>query len=281
MGAGGDGACPKTLMEFLPAIEADCPASEPAPDSPCDIAENGICVWQTGVKGQGGPGYTVMGCYASLSGKTWFGAGQGALGEVGEHPENCPHAQPLAGSSCAGHVGENCYFPIAACSCAAEDGNWECEDNVKPVMVPAEVERLCPPAGIDEAKQLKDLSDAEALAWCNWYADPSGAPRPPITDNDPPGVAKSYSTRYIAVGASACIMDLPVEYCVQSLQLRPDCTATLAELDDCVESIRVAPGGWVGHGCAPLLANPTCKNVIAQPWEPPGVGVNLCEIPLE
>lgn len=288
-GAAGAGSlpagCPSDLTQRVVAPVPDCPALAPSGDhAPCDIEENGICVWQTGVQGKGSPGYEVFGCYATTTGKQWFGTSQGTLGEVGENPQNCPHVAPEAGSSCAGHAAEYCYFPSAFCSCADDDAEWSCRANAKPNMPPVEVVRLCPPAGLDESKQIKDLSEQEKLAWCSWYGDPSGRPRPPVTDNDPPGQALSYGTAFNAVGASACIMDLPIEYCVMNLGLRPDCTATLAELDDCVETIRAtgigSPGpGWVGHGCGPLLANPTCANVIAQPWDPQSFST-MCAVPL-
>lgn len=281
-GAPPDG-CPKTLSQFLPKVVADCPDTAPPNGAACQIAENGSCVWQDGVPGQGGPGYTVMGCYATLAGNVWYGASQGQLGEIGKNPQHCPHAQPDAGSSCSEHAGEHCYFPDAACSCAADDAKWACIRNLRPVLVPAVVQRLCPPDGLDESKLLKDLTDAEVSTWCKWYGDPSGSPRPPVTDNDPPGMALSYSAIFIQLGANACLKDLPQVYCEKSLRLRPDCTATLEQLDDCVESIRavsIGTPGWVGHGCAPLFGNVTCKNVVVQSFDPEA-GFHDCKVPLE
>jgi hypothetical protein len=98
------------------------------------------------------------------------------------------------------------------------------------------VQRLCPPEGLDESQQLKDLSDEQVEAWCGWYGDPEGEPRPPVTDNDPPDQALSYGARFSAVGASACFMELPIAHCKTSMRLRPGCTATLGQLDDCVQA---------------------------------------------
>jgi hypothetical protein len=285
--AGGpaDG-CPKTLSQFLAPVIADCPAEQPAENATCNSTENGICVWQNGVAGQGSPGYTVMGCYSSVEGNVWAGAAQGQLGEIGQNPQHCPHAQPEAASNCSGHAGEHCYFPYATCVCAADDATWACQGNPKPDLVPAPVQRLCLPAGLDESKPIKDLTDAEVSAWCTWYGNPSGRARPPITDNDPPGMALSYGTNFMEVGVNACLMDLPQLYCEKSLRLRPNCTATLEQLDDCVESIFAVgignPGpGWVGHGCGPLLGNQTCSNVIVQQFDPSAGPAGNCKVPLE
>jgi hypothetical protein len=268
-GAGGlPDWCASTLTEHLEPPVPDCPDELPSDlGAPCDIIENGICTWQSGVKGEGSPGFDAYGCYAAVSGKAWFGISVGTSGEVGENPQNCPKIQPAAGSSCAGHSGENCYYMEESCSCGTGGGDsWSCEPNAKSYSLPLPVQRLCPPQGLDEAKQLKDLTDEEVEAWCGWYGDPSGEPRPPVTDNDPPDEALSYPTRFSAVGASACMMELPIAHCITNIRLRPDCTATVGELDDCIETLRVL--GIVGHGCGPLLANPTCENVIAQAWDP-------------
>ena len=78
--------------------------------------------------------------------------------------------------------------------------------------------------------------------------------------------ATRYQLEYVS--DSACPAQAQFESLVDYLRLRPGCTATLGQLDDCVETIRAGGGGVVGHGCGPLLANPTCKNVIVQPWTP-------------
>jgi hypothetical protein len=262
--------CAVTLTQRLDPLVPDCPVEPPSGNgTPCDIVENGVCTWQTGVQGQGSPGFDAYGCYAAVSGKAWFGIGVGLPGEIGEDPQNCPKTQPAAGSTCAGHSGENCYYMEEWCSCGTGGGdNWSCEPNAKSYSLPMPVQRLCPPEGLDESQQLKDLSDEQVEAWCAWYGDPEGEPRPRVTDNDPPDQALSYGARFSAVGASACFMELPIAHCKTNMRLRPGCTATLGQLDDCVETIRAGAGGWVGHGCGPLLANPTCKNVIVQAWDP-------------
>jgi len=143
--------------------------------------------------------------------------------------QDCPKQAPEPEASCAGHVGEHCYYPLEDCACATAGGNWKCNANPKPDSPPMEVTRP------------------------SWYSTP---------------------------GVAACILDLPAELCVKNVRSRPDCTATVGELDDCVETILAAGfSGWVGHGCAPLMSNPTCQNVIAQPISKDNP--TQCETPLE
>jgi hypothetical protein len=265
-------------MQFLPPLSANCP-DVPA-DGACDVTENAICVWQDKTRdkltGELNAGFTALGCYAWITGKEWYGVvGAGTTGGV--NADQCPHQPPDTGSSCAGHEGQICYYPLGSSSCAVSGGNWAFSASAKVDSPPREIERLCPPVGIDETKQVKDLSDAEVDAWCNWYGDPSGTPRPAVSPNDRPGFANDYVSIYLSMASSVgvCIDELPAALCAKNLRTQP-CTATLAQLDDCIETARAgfAPG-WVGHGCAPLIANPTCPGVIAQklPQGYPGCSV--------
>jgi hypothetical protein len=272
--------CASDLTQFLPAVEVTCPDDKPNPGDACSVAENGICVWQTGVVGQGNVGYEVMGCYSASDGKRWYGASQGNVGPVGSDPQNCPKSMPEAETTCAGHAGESCYYPLAACSCADDGDVWACTENVKPNLVPRVVERLCPPDGVDESKRIDQLSSTEVEAWCRWYASPDGAERPPISGIDPPGLAVYYATSYTDVNFDACVMDLPFEYCVQNFATRPSCTASLLQLDDCVESVFADPGGWVGQGCGPFLTTAGCEGLIVQ-LLPEGGGPSDCKVALE
>jgi len=261
---GGDG-CPSGLTQALPPVAVECPEALPSSGDECTVPENSNCVWQTGVVGKGNAGYEVRGCYSALGRNEWYGQSldQGSAGPVGVDPQHCPHALPEAGSSCSGHAGENCYFPQAACVCAGDTANWTCTENPKPNLVPAPVERLCPPDGVDETKAINDLSNQEVGAWCDWYA--GGGPRPRFTGRDEPGYASTYATSWGHIGGEVCVMDLPFDWCMQNMLLHQSCTATLGQLDDCVESIRAWPnGGWVGHGCGPLLSNTSCARLIVQ-----------------
>lgn len=280
--AGGGGSatgCPSGLTTALPPVPVECPDTPPSSGDACTVPENSNCVWQTGIVGKGGAGYEVRGCYSGLGGNEWYGLSldQGSLGPTGVDPQHCPHAVPEAGSSCSGHAGENCYFPQAACACADEAANWSCTENRKPNLVPAPVERLCAPDGVDEARAINDLSSGEIDAWCQWYG--GGGPRPDPTGRDAPGYASTYSTSWGHIGAEVCLMDLPFDLCKSNMLLHQSCTATLGQLDDCVESIRAWPtGGWVGHGCGPLLSNTSCARLIVQ--QVPSGMAGDCEVPV-
>lgn len=272
------------LGEKLPPVAIACPDALPESGDPCDdVAENGVCVWQTGIVGQGNVGYEIRGCYSAVGGKQWYGVGQGALGPVGVDPQHCPKTLPEAGSSCSGHDGENCYFPEAACACAgAVNGNWQCTENAKPNLVPRPFERLCVPEGLDEATAIKDLTNGEITRWCTWYA--GAGPRPPLSGVDAPGYANSYSTSFGHIGGHVCVMDLPLELCVKNVKAYgSECTATLEQLDDCVESIRAwgnADPAWVGHGCGPLMSNESCAHVVVQALAD-NAAPSDCKVPVE
>ena len=56
---------------------------------------------------------------------------------------------------------------------------------------------------------------------------------------------------------------------------------TLRELDDCIETIRAAPDGWIGHGCAPLLEqSPSCDGVIVKTTFVDSAGNPHCDLEL-
>lgn len=91
-------------------------------------------------------------------------------------------------------------------------------------------------------------------------------PRPEVNIQFELEQTDSYATHSINMGIQTCMPELPAELCVMNLHARPGGTATLGDLNDCVETVRaVRHDGWVGHGCAPLLAQPTCQGVIVSP----------------
>jgi len=286
-GAGApDQECAGTPGKFLPPVAIECPEVAPDSGAPCDdVAENGICVWQNGFPQQSSlSGYEVRGCYSAIDGNRWYGLSQDGLGPPGIDPQNCPHALPEQGSSCTGHKSENCYYPEAFCSCNDNPLKWQCVENPKPNLVPAPVERSCPPANVDESMLIKDLDGLQVEAWCRWYA--GGGPRPEIGGADTPGYADSYGSSYGHIGVDVCIADLPLDWCMKNILLhQSECTATLEQLDDCVESIRGwgnANPAWVGHGCGPFISNAGCERVIVQKLAPaePQEAPKPCKVPV-
>jgi len=261
--------CAPDLLHVLPRPEFECPAEIGNDMAPCDIPENAACVWQVIDLVEQRTGYGFAGCYATLTGTRWRNYVIGEVGPAGENGEHCPDWLPEAGSSCSGHAGEICYYPAVSCSCAGDSEVWACEPDPgmpgNPPLhgLPLEVQRLCPPEGLDESKQIKDLTEAEVLTWCNWHGDPSGEPRPEVIDDRG---SDGYATWGFNIGYELCLPQIPVELCVRNFRALPECTATLGDLDDCVETIRGSHQNerpaWVGHGCVPLLTHPSCEGLI-------------------
>jgi hypothetical protein len=117
---------------------------------------------------------------------------------------------------------------------------------------------LCLPEAIDENKQVNDLSELDASNWCVWQSLILHASFVHTSRQFP---AKD--------AAPQCVPDRSIEECVKNLRSKR-CTATLAQINDCVATLTLfRPNGvwsyWVRHGCAPLLANPSCAGVVVQP----------------
>jgi len=266
------------------AIQANCPDAMPTQGDSCaDAVENGICVWQ--LRGASDShGYRAMGCYRGLQGKVWWGEDYTSPGTGSAEDVECPKQAPQLGAACTSQNVKTCIYPTAYCECGPNLPNqWLCtgsESLAGNVSPPVEQKRLCAP-NLNESDLVKDLGAKQGALWCTWYASISG-----ILDGNPvesshkdsPGVADSYNYRTLSTPEmTVCMADLPISMCEQNL-LTQACTATVAELDDCVESIR---GGWVGHGCAPLLNNPTCSGVIVQPFTDKGPQGSKCSVPLK
>lgn len=277
---GSTAACSATLDQALP-IQSDCPDAVPVDGQLCEPAtENGICVWQIDHP-PNARSYRAAGCYQGLSGKIWWGV-ESLQGEpLSAEDVACPKQAPVLGSSCTSERLKTCIYPTEYCECGQfTPGRWLCTEALGgKTSPPVAVERLCPSGQLSEETRVLDLSAEQTREWCQWYADPSGAARRPISGRDSLGVADSYPYAVLSTPEGpVCLADLPVDLCVQNLATRP-CTATLAALDDCVETIRAAPSGWVGHGCAPLLANITCSGIIVQRYNAQSK-VSQCAVPL-
>jgi len=266
-------ACAAKLNEAAPAVLNACPAAKPEAGSPCDDqAENSICVWQAGDPTGNARSYRALGCYAGLKGKIWLGGDEMQSGRLGPLDEGCPKQPPVLGATCATLDAmqgvETCVYPADYCECSSiSPGRWLCTNALGGQLSPPKPAlRVCAPASFDEAQQVKDMGPNLTAAWCDWLSQLTGK-KIIATGKDSPGVADSYGFQGITTPElKACLPFLPADFCVQNLDSRgANCTATVAELDDCVETILSVPnGGWVGHGCAPVLANPTCAGVIVQ-----------------
>jgi hypothetical protein len=245
----------------------------PESGSACnDQAENSICVWQISDATGNSRAYRALGCYAGLQGKIWLGGDETQSGRLGPLDDGCPKQPPTLGAACptfdATQGVETCVYPADYCECSSiAPGKWLCTNALGGQLSPPKPAlRVCAPASLDETQQVKDMGPEPTSAWCQWLAQLTGKMVVP-TGKDSPGVADSYGYQGITTPEfKACLPLLPTDLCVKNLETRgTDCSATLGELDDCVETILSVPkGGWVGRGCAPLLANPTCSGVIVQ-----------------
>lgn len=252
------------------SLVPSCPASPPKNGDSCaNAVENGICVWQTSLQSGDKHGYYAAGCYTWLTGKVWWGVSHTQNEPFGAEDTECPPQPPSLGDSCSTTVQKVCIYPFRYCECRTDvKGVWLCDDGLAShESPPVAVKRLCAPAGVDETKRVKDLTAQEASAWCefsNTYAHQGASYLFAGVSRQFPGVAD----------VPLCAAMLPVEDCVRNLRTQP-CTATLAEVDDCLQTVLVGArdeldaalfSHWVGHGCAPLLNNPTCSGIVVEPW---------------
>jgi len=249
--------------------------------------ENSICVWQTNAEATNMRGYRALGCYSGLKGKLWSGVDATVSGGSLLAPDaSCPRQGPKLGDSCPMRTDvETCIYPTIYCECRnISPGQWLCTDALAgKLSPPVEVQRLCTPTYFDETQLVKEMGPKLTPLWCQWNAQINGAKEAPVSGKDSPGVADSYPYQLFSTPEeSLCLADLPPDLCARNLDsLASKCTATIGELDDCVETIRAAPaGGWVGHGCAPLLRNPTCAGVVVQEFTDKGKA-SQCVVPLE
>ena len=294
LGVAGDSsaACADTLNQALPPIQATCPVALPNSGASCeDQVENSICFWQ--VQPPDNPvGYRALGCYSGLNGKIWSGVDVSLSGNVSPGVDSevrpldaeCPQQAPTLGESCPNGMNtETCLYPTSYCECGTIlPGQWLCDQGMGgKVSAPRPVQRLCTSTYFDETQLVKDMGPKLTPLWCQWSAQLDGT-EVPVSGRDSPGVANTYLYRqFVTPEMSLCLADLPPALCAQNLDnLGSKCTATIGELDDCVETIYAQPSGWVGHGCAPLFRNPTCAGVLVQPFAIDSTPAP-CVVPLE
>jgi len=252
-----------------------------------DQAENELCVWQLMVLPSNTRGYRALGCYRGLTGKVWSGVDVPLGGGSIQPPDaECPHQAPALGGSCPNRTDvETCVYPTNYCECGSLlPGQWLCTEALAGmVSPPVPVQRLCAPTSFDETQLVKEMGPKLTALWCAWDQQVGGYADVAVSGKDSPGVADSYAYHTLSSPElSLCLADLPSGYCSQNLDTFGfNCTATIGELDDCMETIRAAKtGGWVGHGCAPLLSNPTCVGVLAQHFADKGKA-SQCVVPLQ
>ncbi len=145
-------------------------------------------------------------------------------------------------------------------------GGWQLEQDGAP-----------PPAAAgDPATLIKDLSDSEAQAWCEWYvasylSTGNGAP---LAESDPTQESGGFVTGLggmfctPAIGPTRRCFALPkVSDCVRNLRHVP-CEAPIAMASDCAISYfdpfkkLDCPLSGCGSVCDALLAVPSCEGTV-------------------
>jgi hypothetical protein len=125
---------------------------------------------------------------------------------------------------------------------------------------------------VDGAKQVKDLTPAEAEAWCTGYVHYMRLSRGnDVTCVDPSlmTIEDGYIdgndcyTIYCDVGGPPvfCAVVPTVDLCVQNLALHP-CEATVDEMNTCAESLGNL-GSNCNQACEPLRSHPSCGETLA------------------
>lgn len=132
-------------------------------------------------------------------------------------------------------------------------------------------------------RQVRDMTAEEARAWCETYVTqryptPHAEPSPPY-DRGPhyPAYSDGYAATYCwkLVPGGACITQPTIDDCVTNVMHAP-CEATIASLDDCVDSFFNYDGpedtcNPVGSGCAAFEGAPHCAETVIMSWslQPP------------
>lgn len=262
-GAGNDGSAPDSSFPVATnrwiGNPADCPGAPPATGSNCG-PEDLICAYS--YQNPNNPAqqeYEECGCREGCDVDApvlrWDCYRNASVGFGGL----CPSEQPEHGTSCFGLKGTTCYYPTEVeCQCPNESGNdnWDCRTQL--------VALAALPGTFPEDTRIRDLSDMDRQAWCEWLTAPEpGFPGPAEVPPDPDGYypAMGCATQSGTLGCPGILMphNFPASACVANLALS-SCQAPLGDLTDCVLTVRYqqrAP-----HGCARYLTAPNCGDTI-------------------
>jgi hypothetical protein len=125
----------------------------------------------------------------------------------------------------------------------------------------AQAQAITDPPSIDRGKAIADLTDAEAEAWCTWYAGlhwlgepvaPPPADQPVSADGTVAGdTGLIWGVDPRLPEESMCVTRLSIHQCVQNLRYE-GCGATVGDLDACAEALVfecIDPRPW----CDPYL----------------------------
>jgi hypothetical protein len=238
---------------------SDCPSAQPVHGTSCSAALGRTCAYYT--PSQGASIYNFCDCLPATETITlWSCVDNGATGT------NCPSTQPEEGSSCAAANGPCQYPRHTTCTCASPSSGdeWHCQNPDEPPLSDG-----THPTTLDETKRVRDLTDADRQAWCEWYGVVQYAVyRPPNslpaeTPLSPAGYTTNTACSFSYSGfacSGAMPLSLPISYCKGNLGLS-QCDAPVSELSDCVLTMqrecRPSP-----FGCALYLRARGCSGTI-------------------
>jgi hypothetical protein len=249
-----------TVDEGRPGVQLwqgnpeDCPDSVPADSSSCTLSEGSICAyWSPNPETR--TEYRACACREASAGTLAWHCYEHAYGNT----VDCPAVQPANGADCFGMKGMSCpYPPRWYCACPRGEGpTWTCTDGARRGL-PGHPQE---PSG---TTPITELTDAQRLAWCEWYAFTDREPGTPLPSEQPVDSDGYVAVRGCRAGngfpCDAHMPDLAVSQCAGNLALS-SCQAPISELSDCV--LTVTDGCWPHpHGCARYLEKPGCAGTI-------------------
>ena len=234
--------------------EADCPDEPPVVDDPCPPELWGPlhnCSYHH-YQEFAGPEYVGCACQQAI------GAEEPSWSCVVFESGGVVMPEPQAGDSCSGRYNGTTNY-TSECWCEQideEHATWNCSTRE---------ELLAGMRAIEPTRPVAALSAEERWDWCRWFEMESlPTALAPVSEDGctfntgfRQGTLSFNSARYPQLVASQCVANLALS----------SCDAPLAQLTDCVDSIRNNVPSPVG--CAPYLDTPGCVGtIILKPDDP-------------
>lgn len=292
MDAGVDNGRVEKLVPAAPVLPCDDTGQVvPPTECPATVMDRSECAHELetcDTQTSTGESSLIKSClcvWAADGVKRWLCEAAGTAGTLG-----CPQVQPKDGDVCTEAL--SCSFvERPTCSCptdglfsravrcqCGQDLAWHCE--AEPGATPMRSCSLAAGSPLDAAKRIADLTDDEALTWCEWVAH--NVPTKDALDPPPALVVDGFATASSGGYYSGypfhpmCWAKLPHDLCVRNLKLDP-CQATVQMLDDCV----LTQGSrFHGRGCGPFQLAPGCQRTFFQEFEDQET-YQPCRIPVQ
>jgi hypothetical protein len=117
-----------------------------------------------------------------------------------------------------------------------------------------------------DAREVRDMTHAEATAWCNNYiSNIYTGGRAPDMQSIFPGYVENGQTNCESV--DACVVASTLDDCVKNL-LHAPCEATISQLNTCVASM-LDNDDACGSACGPFMNAPHCSETVVSKAGPP------------